>query len=65
MRKLLTIHARHHSKADVDHLLVPRKQGERGLMQLEEAYVVEITKIVEYYRQEGRTTNTNCLDAPT
>ena len=47
-REMLTIHGQHHPKADVDHLYVPRKQGGRGLMQLEEAYTVEITKLVEY-----------------
>ena len=48
MRKLLTIYGQHHSKAAVDLLHVPRKQGRQGLMQLEEAYIVEITKMVEY-----------------
>ena len=33
---------------DVDRLYVPRKQGGRGLMQLEAAHAVEITKLVEY-----------------
>ena len=47
-RKLLTIHGQHHAKADVDRLYVPRKQGGRGLMQLEAAHAVEITKLVEY-----------------
>ena len=47
-RKLLTIHGQHHPKADVDRLCVPRKQGGRGLMQLETAHSVEITKLVEY-----------------
>ena len=47
-RKLLTIHGQHHPKADVDHLYVPRKQGGRGLMQLEAAHEVEITKLMEY-----------------
>jgi len=47
-RKLLTIHGQHHPKADVDRLYVPRKQGGRGLMQLETAHPVEITKLVEY-----------------
>jgi len=47
-RKLLTIHGQHQPKADVDRLYVPRKQGGRGLMQLEAARVVEITKLVEY-----------------
>ena len=47
-RKLLTIHGQHHPKADLDRLYVPRKQGGRGLMQLEAAYEVEITKLLEY-----------------
>ena len=47
-RKLLTIHGQPHPKADVDRLYVPRKQGGRALMQLEEAHAVEITKLVEY-----------------
>jgi len=42
-RTLLTIHGQHHRKADVDRLYVPRKQGGRGLMQLEAARTVEIT----------------------
>jgi hypothetical protein len=47
-RKLLTIHGHHHPKAEVDHLYVSRKQGGRGLMQLEAAHAVEITKLVDY-----------------
>ena len=47
-RKLLTIHGQHHPKADVDHMYVPRKQGGRGLMQLEAAHAIEITNLVEY-----------------
>jgi len=35
-------------KADKDRLYIPRKQGGRGLMQSEEAYTAEITKLVEY-----------------
>jgi hypothetical protein len=35
-------------KADVDRLYVPRKRVGRGLMQLEAAHAVEITKLVEY-----------------
>ena len=48
MWKLLTIHGHHHPEADLGRLYVPREQGGRGLMQLEEAYAVEITKSVEY-----------------
>ena len=47
-RKLLIIHGQHHPKADVDRLYVPRKQGGRGLLQVEAAYAVENTKFVEY-----------------
>ena len=35
-------------KGDVDRLYVSRKQGGRGLMQLEAAHAVEITKLAEY-----------------
>ena len=45
MRKLLTIHGQHHPQADVDRLYDPRKQGGRGLMQLEAAHAVEITNL--------------------
>ena len=38
-RKLL-IHGQHRPKTDVDRLYVPRKQGGKGLMQLDEAYAV-------------------------
>jgi len=47
MRKLLNIHGQHHPKADIDQLHVSRKQGGRGLVQIEAAYAVEITKLVE------------------
>ena len=47
-RKLLTIQGQHHPKAYVDRLHVPGKKGGRGLMQLEAAHAVEITKLVEY-----------------
>jgi hypothetical protein len=47
-RKLLTIHGQHHPKKEVDCLYVPRKQGGRCLIQLQEVYTVEITKLVEY-----------------
>ena len=46
--ELLTIHGLHHPQADIDCLYDPRKQEGRGLMQLEEAYMVEITQLVEY-----------------
>ena len=47
-KRKLTIHGQHHPKADVDRLYVPRKQIGRGLMQLEAAHAVGITKLMEY-----------------
>jgi hypothetical protein len=49
-RRLLNIHGQHHPRVDVrvGRLNVPRKQGGRGLMQLEATHAVEITKLVEY-----------------
>jgi len=56
--KLLTIHGQYHPKADVDRLYVPRKQGGRGLMQIQAAHAVEITKLVEYVDRLSEHTNT-------
>jgi len=65
MRKLLTIHG-HHPKADADRLYFPRKQGRRGLMQLETANAVEIKKKTDgICRQEGRPTNTGSQNTST
>jgi hypothetical protein len=47
-RKLLPNHGERHTKADVDRFFVPTKQGGRELKQTTEAYVVGITKLVEY-----------------
>jgi len=38
----------HHPKADIDRLYVKRKEGGRGLVQVEAAYKAEITSIAEY-----------------
>ena len=35
IRKLMSCNRMHHSKADVDRLYIPRKDGGRGLIQLE------------------------------
>jgi len=37
-RKTLTMYKMHHSKADIDRLYVKRKEGGRGLVQIEAAY---------------------------
>jgi hypothetical protein len=48
IRNMLTIHGQHHPRADIDHLYVPRKEGGRGLMQVEGAYIAETLNLVEY-----------------
>ena len=39
----------HHPKADIDRLYVKRKEGGRGLIQVEAAYKAEIINIAEYF----------------
>ena len=39
-KETTTIRGQHHPKPDVDRLCVPRKQGGRGLIQLETAHPV-------------------------
>jgi hypothetical protein len=48
IRSILTIHEQHHLRADIDRLYVPRKEGGRGLMQEEEAYIAGTLNLVEY-----------------
>jgi hypothetical protein len=43
---MLTIHGQHHPRADIDRLYVPRKEGGRGLMQVEGAYIAETVNLV-------------------
>jgi hypothetical protein len=47
-RKMLTMYKMHHPKADIDRLYVKRKEGGRGLVQVEAAYRAEIINIAEY-----------------
>jgi hypothetical protein len=47
-RKTLTMYKMHHPKADIDRLYVKRKEGGRGLVQVEAAYKAEIINIAEY-----------------
>lgn len=49
-RKLLTIHKMHHPRADVQRLYVSRKQGGRGLCQVEGAYKTAMIGTAEYIR---------------
>ena len=46
--KALTMYKMHHSKADIDRLFVKRKEGRRGLLQMEVTYKAEISNISEY-----------------
>ena len=47
-RKMLTMYKMHHQKADLDRLYVKRKEGGRGLVQVEAACKAEIINIAEY-----------------
>jgi hypothetical protein len=47
-RKMLTIHGQIHPRADIDRLYVTRKEGGRGLMQVEGAYIAETLNLVKY-----------------
>ena len=47
-RKLLTIYGHYHNKAGIDRWYVPRKLRRRGLIQLEEAYIAGVTRLMEY-----------------
>ena len=55
-RKMLTMYKMHHPKADIDRLYEKRKEGGRGLVQVEAAYKAEIINIAEYlnmkYKEE-------------
>ena len=44
-RKMLTLYKIHHPKADIDMLYVKRKEGGRGLVQIEATYKSEIINI--------------------
>ena len=44
---MLTMYKMHHPKADIDRLYVKRKEGGRGLVQVEAAYKSEIINIAE------------------
>jgi len=45
---MITVYKTHHPKADIDRLYVKRKEGGRGLLQIEAAYEAEIINIAEY-----------------
>jgi hypothetical protein len=45
---MLTMYKMHHPKGDIDRLYVKRKEGGKGLVQVEVAYKTEIINIAEY-----------------
>jgi hypothetical protein len=45
IRKMLTIQAQHHPRADIDHFYVSRKGG-RGMMEKQGDYMAEIMKLM-------------------
>jgi hypothetical protein len=47
-RKMLTMYKMHQPKADIERLYVKRKEGGRGLVQVEATYRTEIVNIAEY-----------------
>ena len=47
-RNMLTMYKMHHPKADIDRLYVKRKEGGRGMVQVEAAYKAQIINIAEY-----------------
>ena len=50
-RKLLTMHRAHHPKASVVRLYLPREDGGRGLMSIEQCVVEDTKSIAEYLRR--------------
>jgi hypothetical protein len=51
-RKILTVYKMHHPKADADRLYVKKKEGGRGLSQIEAAYKTERINIAEYLNKK-------------
>ena len=47
-RKLMTIYRMDHPKADVDRVYLPRKEGGRGLIQLEYTYKISVIGLDTY-----------------
>jgi hypothetical protein len=48
-RKMLTMYKTHHPKAVIDRLYEKRKEGGRGLVQVEVAYKTKVINIEEYF----------------
>jgi hypothetical protein len=50
----LPINGQHHPRADIDRLYIPRKYGDRSLMQVKRDYVQYATLILRVVRNAGR-----------
>jgi len=51
---MLTMYKMHHPKADINRLYAKRKEGGRGLVQIEAACKAEIINIAEYLNTNYR-----------
>ena len=60
VRKLLTINRMHHPKADVDRIYLPRAEGGRGMIQLENAFKTS-TIGLEVYLKDTKETLLKCV----
>ena len=52
-RKILTMNGMHHPRADVDRLYIKRKDGGRGLLELQSLHQQSILSLAEYIRSEN------------
>ena len=52
-RKLLTVNKAHHPKADVDRMYIKRKNGGRGLLQIEAEYKIATIGMGEYLKRNS------------
>jgi hypothetical protein len=55
--KMLTMYKMHHPKADIERLYVKRKEGGRGLVQVEVAYKTEIINLQNILTQSTKETS--------
>ena len=51
---MLTMYKMHHPIADIDMLYIKRKEGGRGMVQVEAAYKAELINIAEYLNTNYR-----------
>ena len=59
-RKILTMHGMLHPKSDVDRIYIPRKEGGRGLIEIETAFKVAIVGL-NHYLENKSTLSSNMI----